>query len=233
MAYTQTIGYQATADEKKRFLSRTYGWMALALILSAATAYFVANSPTLILLLWGHNALGFWILAVAEIVLVFILSTNVHKMKLGTVAFFFVLYSVINGATLASVFAAFSLPTIGQAFLCAALLYGTMSFYGARTSRNLASWGRYLLMALIGLVIIMLITKQTLAWIDWVIDIATVIIFTLLTAYDSQKILRAAEHADGSEAFQKLAIYGALDMYLDFINIFLTILRIFGRVRKD
>ena len=77
------------------------------------------------------------------------------------------------------------------------------------------------------------ITKQTLTWIDWVIDIATIVIFTGLTAYDSQKILRAAEHADGSEAFQKLAVYGALDLYLDFINIFLAILRIFGRVRRS
>ena len=165
---------------------------------------------------------------------------NVHKFKPLTVKFFFVLYAVINGATLASVFALFDMHVITQAFLCAALLYASMSLFGMKTGKNLASWGRYLLMALLGLVIvgvvnmvITLITKQTLTWIDWVIDIATIVIFTGLTAYDSQKILRAAEHADGSEAFQKLAVYGALDLYLDFINIFLAILRIFGRVRRS
>ena len=239
-AGTQYIAYQATEDEKRKFLSRTYGWMAFALVISAATAYFVSRSQTLLSLLWGGKAVGFWVLAISEVALVFILSMNVHKFKPLTVKFFFVLYAVINGATLASVFALFDMHVITQAFLCAALLYASMSLFGMKTGKNLASWGRYLLMALLGLVIvgvvnmvITLITKQTLTWIDWVIDIATIVIFTGLTAYDSQKILRAAEHADGSEAFQKLAVYGALDLYLDFINIFLAILRIFGRVRRS
>ena len=118
-AGTQYIAYQATEDEKRKFLSRTYGWMALALVISAATAYFVSQSQTLLSLLWGGKAVGFWVLAISEVALVFILSMNVHKFKPLTVKFFFVLYAVINGATLASVFALF------DSHCMPAALYGT------------------------------------------------------------------------------------------------------------
>lgn len=230
--------YRASADDKRKFLSRTYAWMGLALILSAVCAYAAAVSPAIFNLIWGRGAIGFIILAVAELAVVWIFSATIRKMSVGGAIFCFILYSVINGLTLSSIFFAYHINTIAYCFLGAAVMFGAMSIYGSVTKSSLASAGHYLMMGLIGVILVsvinMLVTfilKMSLGWVEWLISLATVVIFTGLTAFDSQKILKAANRADSSDAYKKLAIYGALELYLDFINIFLSLLRLFGRNR--
>lgn len=230
--------YSPSEKEKNAFLGKTYGWMAVAMLLSAFCAFFTASSPYILMLIWGHNAIGFYVLAAAELILVVSLSMLIRKLPIGAVIAFFLLYSAINGVTLSSIFIIYNISSIAYAFLGSALMFGAMSIYGLVTKQNLARWGHYLLMALLGIIIVSavnalvaFITRQPLEWINILISIATVVIFTGLTAYDTQKILRTAQRADGSEAYQKLAVYGALELYLDFINIFLSLLRLFGRRR--
>ena len=230
--------YRASADDKRKFLSRTYAWMGLALVLSAVCAYAAAVSPAIFNLIWGRGAIGFIILAVAELAVVWIFSATIRKMSVGGAIFCFILYSVINGLTLSSIFFAYHINTIAYCFLGAAVMFGAMSIYGSVTKSSLASAGHYLMMGLIGIILVsvinMLVTfilKMSLGWVEWLISLATVVIFTGLTAFDSQKILKAANRADRSDAYKKLAIYGALELYLDFINIFLSLLRLFGRNR--
>lgn len=230
--------YRASADDKRKFLSRTYAWMGLALVLSAVCAYAAAVSPAIFNLIWGRGAIGFIILAVAELAVVWIFSATIRKMSVGGAIFCFILYSVINGLTLSSIFFAYHINTIAYCFLGAAVMFGAMSIYGSVTKSSLASAGHYLMMGLIGIILVsvinMLVTfilKMSLGWVEWLISLATVVIFTGLTAFDSQKILKTANRADSSDAYKKLAIYGALELYLDFINIFLSLLRLFGRNR--
>ncbi|MBO4405087.1 MAG: Bax inhibitor-1/YccA family protein [Treponema sp.] len=230
--------YRATASEKGRFLTKTYAWMAFALVLSAAAAWYTSNSIEMISFIWGGKHIAFYVLAFVEIALVWGLSASIRRISRTLAAFLFILYALINGVTLASVFILFSTTSIAYCFLGAAGMFLLMSIYGMTTKQSLAKAGHYLMMALLGVILIsvvnLIITKITgekLSTLDWIISLATVVIFTGLTAYDSQKILAAAERADDGEAYQKLAIIGALELYLDFINIFLALLRLFGKSR--
>lgn len=226
--------------EKSRFLGRTYGWMALALCVSAAAAWFTASSEALLkfLFLWKGNAspVGFFALVILELVLVFALSAAIRKIPVGVAVLGFVLYAVINGMTLSSVFLIYQISSIATAFFSTALLFSVMSLWGMTTKRNLASWGRYLMMGLLGVIIASVVgglvsffTKTPLSMLDILISVATVVIFTALTAYDSQKLLKTAEHARNSDDYKKVSVLAALELYLDFINIMLALLRIFGK----
>ncbi len=228
--------YNPTESEKNIFLGKTYGWMALAMIISAVCAFFSASNKYILGLIWGNGGWGFFALAIAEIVLVWSISLLIRKLSLGTMIAFYILYAILNGITLSSIFIIYNIQSISYAFLGSAIMFGSMSIYGLTTKKSLASWGHYLVMALIGIIVVSvlngimsMVTKQPLTMLDILISIATVVIFTALTAYDTQKILRTAQRADSSEAYQKLAVYGALELYLDFINIFLSLLRLFGR----
>lgn len=235
--------YKTKESEKGRFLTKTYAWMALALVLSAAAAWYGSRSVFILKLLWGNplgsSTIGFIILSVAELALVWGLSASIRKISPQAAIFMFIVYSVINGLTLSSVFLVFSISSIAYCFLGAAGMFLVMSIYGLTTKQSLAKAGHYLMMALVGLIIVSVvnliitrITGETLGFIEWIISIATIVIFTGLTAYDSQKILAAAERADSGEAYRKIAIIGALELYLDFINIFLALLRLFGKSRR-
>jgi FtsH-binding integral membrane protein len=221
---------QAVESEKKRFLTRTYAWMALALVISAASAFLTATSKPLLTALFGNNAIGFWIVAIGEIALVWWLSASIGKISVGGAVAGFIGYSVLNGLTLSSIFIVYTGTSIMYTFLASAAMFGAMAVYGAVTKQNLNTAGRYLAMAVIGIVIASLINLfLKSSGLDWAISLITVIVFIGLTAYDSQKILAAANYADGSDTFKKAAIIGALELYLDFINIFLSLLRLFGR----
>ncbi len=233
-------------NEKTKFLARTYGWMSLALLLSAVSAWIAAHSPAFTKIIWGisgtENAgtpVGFIILAVAEIALVWFLGAKIRKMKLSSVIISFIAYSIINGLTLSSIFFVYQLSSVAYCFLASAVMFAAMSIYGMKTKSSLNKAGKYLMMALVGLIaislanlLITLITHTALSVLDWIISLATVVIFAGLTAYDSQKILRAAEFSDGQDDYKKLSVYAALQIYLDFINIFLSLLRLFGKRRN-
>lgn len=216
---------------QRKFLTKVYGWMSLALLLSGITAFIVATSPFLINLVFG-NKIGFPLLVIGEIVLVWWLSASIRKISTMTASIAFLAYSVINGATLASIFYVFSLDSIIVVFLVSALMFIGMSLYGVFSKSDIMSFGRYFSMAIIGLIVASVINIfLKSSGFNWVISIVTVVIFTGLTAYDTRKMILVSQQADGSDMFQKASIIGALELYLDFINIFLALLRIFGKSR--
>mgnify|MGYP006330342247 FL=1 len=216
---------------QRKFLTKVYSWMSLALLLSGITAFIVATSPFLINLVFG-NKIGFPLLAIGEIVLVWWLSASIRKISTMAASIAFLAYSIINGATLASIFYVFSLDSIIVVFLVSALMFIGMSLYGVFSKSDIMSFGRYFSMAIIGLIVASVINIfLKSSGFNWVISIVTVVIFTGLTAYDTRKMILVSQQADGSDMFQKASIIGALELYLDFINIFLALLRIFGKSR--
>jgi uncharacterized protein len=225
-----SINYRSAADEKRKFLSRTYGWMTLALVISAASAFLTATSTPLLKFLFGNRAIGFWIVAIGELALVWWLSASIRKISTTAASVAFIAYSILNGLTMSSIFIVYTGTSIMYTFLASAGMFGAMSIFGMKTKQNLNSAGRYLMMALLGVIIASVINMLLKSsGLDWAISLITVVVFTGLTAYDSQKMLAAAGYADGSETFKKASIIGALELYLDFINIFLSLLRLFGR----
>ena len=217
--------------------------MGIALLVSAISAFFTANSifsetglTSFGQFLYGNSMMGFWIFAIAEIVIVIALSSMIRKISLQTAILGFIAYSVINGITLSSIFLVYKIESIAAAFAGTSLMFFVMAFYGATTKKNLATFGRYPMMALVGVILVSIVEflmaaffKLNTSALDFLIAIASVVIFTGLTAYDSQKIVKVAEHSNGSEDYQKVSVMAALELYLDFINLFLTLLRIFGK----
>ncbi len=232
-----TVGSGATAFSG--IMTRVYVWMTAALLLTAGAAFFTASSPALLQLIYG-NSVAIWVLIIAELGLVVSISAGVNRLSPTTATALFLLYSVVNGVTLSSIFFAYSIGTIYKAFAAAALTFGGMSLYGYTTKKDLSGIGSYLIMGLIGLIIASLIN---IFWnngvMDAIITYIGVFIFVGLTAYDTQKIKQMSYAVEQGEALgytdaaapRRIAIIGALTLYLDFINLFLYLLRLFGRSR--
>ena len=222
----------AQVKVKNTFLSRVYGWMTLALVISGVTAFLAATNETIIRLTIG-NGFGFLILAVAELALVWWLTASIHKISSGAAFFAFILYSVLNGVTLSSVFLVYKIESIFMVFFISAGMFAAMAVYGTVTKSSLSSFGKYFAMALVGIIIASLVNFLLRSpMLDWFLSIITVVLFTGLTAYDAQKMLAVSNNASDDEVFKKASVIGALDLYLDFINIFLAMLRLFGRRRN-
>lgn len=222
----------AQVKVKNTFLSRVYGWMTLALVISGVTAFLAATNETIIRLTIG-NGFGFLILAVAELALVWWLTASIHKISSGAAFFAFILYSVLNGVTLSSIFLVYKIESIFMVFFISAGMFAAMAVYGTVTKSSLSSFGKYFAMALVGIIIASLVNFLLRSpMLDWFLSIITVVLFTGLTAYDAQKMLAVSRNASDDEMFRKASVIGALDLYLDFINIFLAMLRLFGR-RRD
>ena len=222
----------AQVKVKNTFLSRVYGWMTLALVISGVTAFLAATNETIIRLTIG-NGFGFLILAVAELALVWWLTASIHKISSGAAFFAFILYSVLNGVTLSSVFLVYKIESIFMVFFISAGMFAAMAVYGTVTKSSLSSFGKFFAMALVGIIIASLVNFLLRSpMLDWFLSIITVVIFTGLTAYDAQKMLAVSNNASDDEVFKKASVIGALELYLDFINIFLAMLRLFGR-RRD
>ena len=222
----------AQVKVKNTFLSRVYGWMTLALVISGVTAFLAATNETIIRLTIG-NGFGFLILAVAELALVWWLTASIHKISSGAAFFAFILYSVLNGVTLSSIFLVYKIESIFMVFFISAGMFAAMAVYGTVTKSSLSSFGKYFAMALVGIIIASLVNFLLRSpMLDWFLSIITVVLFTGLTAYDAQKMLAVSNNASDDEVFKKASVIGALDLYLDFINIFLAMLRLFGR-RRD
>ena len=222
----------AQVKVKNTFLSRVYGWMTLALVISGVTAFLAATNETIIRLTIG-NGFGFLILAVAELALVWWLTASIHKISSGAAFFAFILYSVLNGVTLSSIFLVYKIESIFMVFFISAGMFAAMAVYGTVTKSSLSSFGKYFAMALVGIIIASLVNFLLRSpMLDWFLSIITVVIFTGLTAYDAQKMLAVSNNASDDEVFKKASVIGALELYLDFINVFLAMLRLFGR-RRD
>ncbi len=211
-------------------LQWVYLWMALGLLVTAGVAFMTVNTPALLNLL-ATPAL--WIAVIAELILVLVLSAALPKLSPGLASLLFFAYAALNGFTLAGIFLVYTGGTITAAFGATAALFGAMTVVGFTTQMDLTRMGTYLMMGLIGLVIAMLINLFLgSSGLDLIITLGGVLIFTALAAYDTQKIKRMANsvdiQADGSLAM-KLSVMGALMLYLDFINLFLFLLRLLGR----
>ena len=212
-------------------MRKVYVWMSLALAITGITAFGVANSPGILATIYG-NQIVFWGLVIAELALVFAISGAINRLSLTTATLLFVLYSVINGVVLSSIFLIYTMSSIASVFFITAGTFAVMAFIGYTTKTDLTSMGKILMMAIIGLIIASLVNVFLVksSGFDLIISYVGVLIFVGLTVYDSQKIKRMLQMApDAGEASQKLALVGALSLYLDFINLFIYLLRILGR----
>lgn len=214
------------------FFAKTYTWMFLSLILTAVSAITVAFTPSLALAILGNQGIFYSILA-AEFVVVLILSFAINKMPAGIALFMLFLYATLTGLTLSSIFYIFSLTTIGIAFFAAALIYGIMAIYGSFTKSNLSPIASFLFIGLLGGMIISFVNIIFLhsSMLDTLISLGLVIIFAGLTAYDHQKLKEYALNAntETSANITRASVFGALQLYLDFINLFLLILRLMDK----
>ncbi|MDE5572071.1 MAG: Bax inhibitor-1/YccA family protein [Prevotella sp.] len=211
-------------------MRKVYVWMTLALVITGFTAYGVATSPGALQLILG-NQLVFWGLVIGELALVVGVSAAINRLSLTTATMMFVLYSVINGALLAPIFLIYTSSSIATVFFITAGTFGAMALIGYTTKTDLTSMGKFLFMALLGLIIATVVNMFVKSsGFTLILSYVGVLIFVGLTAYDSQKIKQMLLQApDAGEGAQKIALLGALSLYLDFINLFLYMLRIFGK----
>ncbi|MBQ7514463.1 MAG: Bax inhibitor-1/YccA family protein [Prevotella sp.] len=211
-------------------MRKVYTWMTLALVITGFTAYGVATSPAILQAIYGNPVL-FWVLIIAEFGLVFGVSGAINRLSLVTATLMFILYSVINGALLSYIFLAYTASSVSTVFFITAGTFGAMALIGYTTKTDLTSMGKILFMALIGLIIATVVNLFIKSeGMTLILSYVGVLIFVGLTAWDSQKIKQMLLQApDAGEGAQKLALLGALTLYLDFINLFIYLLRIFGK----
>ena len=222
---------EAAAERITSFLRSVYAWMCAGLVVTAVTATFVASSQTMVETIQG-NRLVFWAIIIAQFGLVIALSAKVQTLSRSVASGMFVAYSALTGVTLSFVLLVFTGESIATTFLITAGMFGALALYGTVTSRSLDGWAQFLFMGLIGVVIasVVGIFWQSNA-LQFVITFAGVIVFTGLTAYDANR-LRSMALVTPSGQSGAYAIVGALTLYLDFINLFLMLLRIFGDRRR-
>lgn len=219
-------GYAEPTMTASDFMTRTYRWMACGLLITFAAAYITATTSLIYLV----DAL-YLPLTIAELALVFVLSARVQNMSVGAARGTFFAYALLNGMVLSYYFLIFSVGTLILSFLTTALYFGLMAFYGTTTHKDLTSWGPRLMMGLVALLVTGLIGSIFGFGFGTTVLYSGIglVVFMLLTAYDTQKLQQLfGYYAYDSELAEKCSIYGALTLYLDFINIFLYVVRLFG-----
>lgn len=227
-------GAVAIDEGLRAYMLRVYNYMLMGLALSGASAWIVLNTP-LGALFFAQTATGFslsplgWIAFFAPLGLVFFLSFRIHAMSFATAQMVFWAYAAINGIALAPIMLLYTATSVAQVFFVTAATFGAMSLWGYTTKRDLTGWGSFLFMGLIGIIIASVVNiflgSGTMSL---VISIIGVIVFTGLTAYDTQKIKEWYVASDNGATMGKKAVFGALNLYLDFINLFLMLLRLLG-----
>ena len=222
----------AVQTQTNSIMKRVYVRMFIGLLISAFAALGVASSPAAMTFIFGDasgRSIVFWVMLIAMLVMAFMIPARLAKMSSGTVLLLFCIFSALMGAWLAPIFHAYSGPTIAKTFFITSGTFGAMSVYGYFTKSNLDKMGSYLMMALFGLIILMIVN---IFWnngtMGWVISIVGLLIFIGLTAWDTQQVKRLAAANLEPQLADKLATMGAMNLYLDFINLFLFLLRIFG-----
>lgn len=218
------------ASAQRTLFKNVYAWMALALVVTGLTAYYVANSPTILGMIFGSGAalIG---LCIAQFALVIGLSAAINKISFTAAGIMFVVYSILTGITLSSILLVYTSESVALTFFVTAGTFGAMALYGTVTNKDLSGMGSILFMALIGLII-----ASVANWffhssgLAMIISYAGVLIFVGLTAYDAQKIknMLSVYGSEVNEASMKIALMGSLELYLDFINLFLHLIRILG-----
>lgn len=233
MSYSSTPLARADAQLRQRnFLGQVYAWMTAGLLVTSAVAAYVANSAIVLNLIYG-NPYTVWLLFIVQIGLVIGLSAAVDRLAPATAAALFLAYAALNGLTLSALVLVYTATSIAQTFLATAATFGAMSVYGATTKRDLSTAGNFLVMALIGFVIGSVIN---VFWANsalyWVLTYLGIAVFIGLTAWDTQQITRLGRQTQDDATARRLSIIGALTLYLDFINLFVLLLRLFGSRRE-
>jgi FtsH-binding integral membrane protein len=222
------------AERERSILRNVYLWMTAGLAITGFVAWYIAGNEELLIRLFSNMALLIGII-IAQLALVFIMSAFIMKMSIPVAAACFTGYSVLMGITMSVIFLVYTESSIAKTFFITAGTFAGMSLWAVTTKKDLSGWGSYLFMALIGLIIASVVNMfLKSSAIDWVITFAGVAIFVGLTAYDTQTIKKWNEEAgvtSDDQLFTRLSIMGALKLYLDFINLFLYLLKIFGKRR--
>ena len=225
----RTMSVDATAAEQQRFMVRVYNWMTAGLGITGFMAFYISNSPAMMNIIFGNPIMPI-ALIITQIGLVFWLASRVMQMSASKATGVFMLYAGLTGITFSAIFMAYTTASIFSTFLVTAGTFGAMSLYGYTTKKDLTSWGSFLFMGLIGIIIASLVNMfMQSSMMHMIITYAGVLIFVGLTAYDTQKIKEMNILGnEGTEEDTKEAIRGALTLYLDFINLFLMLLRLMG-----
>ena len=211
----------------RAYMLRVYNYMASGLLLSGVVAYAVAHTPALMQAIFGTPLM--WVVMLAPLGLVIFLSARIEKMSATAAQATFWVFAALMGASLASIFVVYTQTSIVRVFMITAVTFGAMSLYGYTTKKDLSAWGSFLMMGLIGIIVASIVNIfLASAMMHWVISVIGVLVFTGLTAYDTQRIKEIYAHTDGEATMSKKAIMGALRLYLDFINLFLMLLHLFG-----
>ena len=227
MDYNQVYTGAGTVDRVSRVMKRVYLNMTLGLVFTGLIAWFCGTSMDY--MMWmAQNTWSIWVMFIAQFGIVIGVSAGINKLSTATATLLFFVFAALMGASLAPIFIAYQGVVIAKTFFITAGVFGAMSIYGYCTNRDLTRMGSFLFMALIGLIIAsvvnIFVASSTM---DWIISIAGVLIFVGLTAWDTQQVKRIAIMAP-DDTVMRLAVLGALNLYLDFINLFLYLLRIFG-----
>ncbi len=221
----------AAVDEGLRsYMLKVYNYMASALLLTGMVALLTAQSETMMQAIFGTPLM--WVVIFAPLVLVFALSAGVNRMRASTLQALFWVYAALVGLSIASIFAIYTGESVARVFFITAASFGALSLWGYTTKRDLTGFGSFLIMGLFGIIIASVVNiflKST--GLQFAVSVLGVLIFAGLTAYDTQKIKEMYWHADGGEVATKKAVMGALSLYLDFLNMFLMLLRLFGERR--
>ncbi len=231
--YSQQINFQSQALAKT-FLANVFSWMFLALAVTALVSYTVAGNESFMQLMFnmetgGMSLLG-WVIMLSPLGLVLWMSMGFNKMSAPTLTLVFLLYSILMGLSLSFIFLAYTSASIGKTFVIASGMFGLMALVGYTTKTDLSKFGSLMMMGLVGIIIASVVNfflkSSTM---DYIISFIGVLVFTGLTAYDVQKLKRiGASGMTQGEGMRKMTIMGALTLYLDFINLFLFLLRFFG-----
>ena len=223
---------QSSALSFPALMSKVYLWMTLALVVTGMTAYYVASTPAILYAIVS-NQIAFWGLFIGELVLVFVLSSRIMSLSFVTASLMFVIYSIMNGVFFSFILLAYTEQSIATTFLITAGTFAAMSLFGFVTKRDLSTMGRILFMLLIGLLIATVVNIFMKAeGLTLILNYAGVVIFVGLTAYDMQSIKQMLQEHGDKEGAEKIALLGSLSLYLDFINLFIYLLRFFGESRK-
>jgi len=240
---TVARGAEGVVDEGLRaHMIRVYNYMTIGLVLTGVFAYgtfslaFQAAGDALIPTAFGQALFGspiIWVIIVAPLALVFFISFRINRMSVGAAQATFWIYAALLGVSLSTIFVVYATESITQVFFITAATFGAMSLWGYTSSRDLTGWGSFLFMGLIGIIIAMVVNLFLgSSALDFAISVIGVLVFTGLTAYDTQKIKEMYYVADDGTVAGRKAIMGALSLYLDFINLFLMLLRLFGNSRN-
>ena len=229
--YTHTIDQVAVDAGLRAYMLRVYNYMASGLALTGIVAYIVANTPSIAQVVFSSPLI--WIVILAPLGFVFFLSMRIHKMSAAAAQTTFWLYSAVMGLSLASILMAFTGASVARVFFITGGTFAAMSLYGYTTKRDLSRFGAFLFMGLIGLILATLVNFFVgSSAVQFAISVIGVLVFTGLTAWDTQRIKETYLESDDSDSMTKKAVLGALTLYLDFINLFVMLMQLLG-VRRD